>query len=166
MAAAADILATYRSPRRTLRRMLAEGAGEARCLAVLTGGCALTFVAQWPRLAREAHLVEAHLGGPDLEARMGGALFGWMVVAPLALYLIAGLAHLACRALGGRAAGAESRFALFWALLAASPVALLHGLAAGFAGPGRRIALALGLAWCAAFAVFWVLGMREAGWRR
>lgn len=161
MAAVADILATYRSPGRALRRMLGAGVGEARCLAALMGGCALTFVAQWPRLAREAHL-----GGPDLEARMGGALFGWMVVAPLALYLIAGLAHLACRALGGRAAGAESRFALFWALLAASPVALLHGLAAGFAGPGRRLALAVGLAWCAVFVVFWALGMREAGWRR
>lgn len=161
MAAVADILATYRSPGRALRRMLGEGAGEARCLAVLTGGCALSFVAQWPRLAREAHL-----GGPDLEARMGGALFGWMVVAPLALYAIAGLAHLACRALGGRGSGADSRFALFWALLAASPLALLHGLAAGFAGPGRRLALAVGLAWCAAFAVFWVTGMREGGWRR
>ncbi|MAU54106.1 MAG: YIP1 family protein [Roseovarius sp.] len=155
-----DIVATYRGPRRVVRRLLAMGAREDRALALLMGGCILVFVAQWPRLAREAHLA-----GEALNPRLGGALMGWIVIAPLIFYLLAFLSYLAVRLLRGRISGYGARLALFWAFLAASPLLLLHGLVAGFVGPGAGLSL-IGAIWCGVFLWFWLSGVREAGWGR
>ena len=153
-----DIVATYRGPRRVVGRLLAMGVREDRALALLMGGCALVFVAQWPRLAREAHLA-----GEALNARLAGALLGWMVIAPLMFYLLAFLSQLVARMIGGRATGYGARIALFWAFLAASPLLLLHGLVAGFIGPGAGLNV-VGAIWCGVFLWFWLSGLREAGW--
>lgn len=155
-----DIVATYRGPRRVVGRLLAMGAREDRALALLMGGCILVFVAQWPRLAREAHLA-----GEALNPRLGGALMGWIVIAPLIFYLLAFLSYLAVRLLRGRISGYGARLALFWAFLAASPLLLLHGLVAGFVGPGAGLSL-IGAIWCGVFLWFWLSGVREAGWGR
>jgi hypothetical protein len=153
-----DIVATYRGPRRVVRRLLDMGQREDRALVILIAACAVMFVAQWPRLAREAHL-----SGEALNPLLGGALLGWVFIAPLMLYALALLSHGLARMIGGRGTAYGARLALFWALLAASPLILLHGLVAGFVGPGPGLQ-AVGLIWCGVFGWFWISGLREAEW--
>ena len=153
-----DIVASYRGPRAVMRRLLAMGQNEGRALAILMAGCALTFVGQWPRLAREAHLT-----GQELNALLGGALLGWLFIAPLAFYALAFLSHLIARAFGGAGRGYGARLALFWAHLAAAPLLLLHGLVAGFIGPGPGLT-AVGVVWCTVFLWFWLVTLHEAEW--
>ena len=157
MAVSTDILRTYRAPRRVLREKLANGEREDRALATLIGACVLIFVAQWPLLSRQAYL------DPSIpfDARMGGALMGWLFIAPISAYVIAAASHLVARLAGGRGTWFGARLALFWALLAASPLWLLNGLVAGLIGPGAALN-AVGLAAVAAFLVFWGAGLWEA----
>ena len=82
-------------------------------------------------------------------------------IVPLFLYLVAGLVALIARLLGSRMTGYGARLALFWALLAASPLILLWGLTAGFVGPGIEMTI-VGALWCAAFLWFWITGLRVA----
>ena len=51
--------------------------------------------------------------------------------------------------------------ALFWSLLASSPLMLLHGLMAGFSGPGPALNV-VGVVWLAVFGWFWFTGLRLA----
>ncbi|SEL93517.1 hypothetical protein SAMN04488077_10171 [Roseovarius tolerans] len=153
-----DIVATYRGPRRVVRRLLDMGEREDRALVMLVGACVVVFVAQWPRLAREAHLAER-----DLNPLLGGALMAWLFIAPLLLYAIALISHGIARLSGGRGTAYGARLALFWAFLAASPLILLHGLVAGFVGPGPGLQ-GVGLIWCGVFGWFWLSGLREAEW--
>lgn len=153
-----DIVASYRGPRRVMRRLISLGEHEGRALATLVAGCLVTFVAQWPRLAREAHL-----DGVELQPLLGGALMGWVFIAPLGFYAMAFIAHLVCKAFGATGPAFNSRFALFWSYLAASPFILLHGLVAGFVGEGAGLT-AVGAIWLAVFLWFWLSNMREAGW--
>jgi hypothetical protein len=154
-----DIVASYRrGPRPVMRRLLAMGPNEGRALAILMAGCGVTFIGQWPRLAREAHL-----GDQALNPLMGGALLGWLIIAPLVFYVLALASHLVCRVAGARGDAFGSRLALFWAYLAASPLLLLHGMVAGFIGPGPPLTV-VGAAWLAVFLWFWLSNLREAGW--
>ncbi|MEI4231490.1 YIP1 family protein [Roseovarius sp. D22-M7] len=155
-----DIVATYRGPRRVVRRLLSMGVREDRALVILIGACILVFVAQWPRLAREAHL-----SGDALNPLLGAALLAWLFIAPLLLYALALLSHGIARLTGGRGSAYGARLALFWAFLAASPLILLHGLVAGFVGPGPGLQL-VGLIWCGVFGWFWLSGLYEAEWSR
>ena len=86
---------------------------------------------------------------------------GWLFIAPLALYAIAALSHLIARALGGQGSWYSARLALFWSLLAASPLWLLNGLVAGFIGPGLQLGLTSAIA-LAVFLIFWGLSLIEA----
>lgn len=158
MSVAADIVATYRRPRRVMRRLLDLGTREDRALAVLMAGCVVVFVGQWPRLAREAHLT-----GQELNPLLGGALMAWIFIAPLLLYAVAMISHLAARVLGGKGSGYGARMALFWSFLAASPLILLHGLVAGFIGPGFQLQI-VGVFWLVVFGWFWAMNLREAEW--
>ncbi len=153
-----DIVATYRSPRRVFRRQLALGAREDRALAVLMAGCVVVFIAQMPRLARQAHL-----SGEDLNPLLGGTLLAWVFIAPLILYALALIAHWAARAFGGKGSPYGARMALFWTILASSPLILLNGLVAGFIGPGPALSL-VGLVWLAVFGWFWGACLYEAEW--
>lgn len=151
-----DIAASYRRPGAVVRAHLAREVSEPRALAWLMGACGVMFVAQWPRLARESHIQ-----GSELQPAMGGALLATVIFLPLIFYVVAALSQLAARATGSRMSGYAARLALFWALLAASPLALLYGLVAGFVGPGGALSL-VGLAWLVAFLWFWSTGLREA----
>jgi hypothetical protein len=157
MAVTLDILRGWRAPRALIREKLGQGVREDRALAVVMGACLLFFVAQWPRLSREAFL---HPEVP-LDARMGGALLGWVFIAPLLFYAVAGLSHLVARLLGGKGTWFSSRLALFWALLAVSPLALLNGLVAGFIGEGPAATL-VGLLVLAGFLYLWISMLIEA----
>jgi hypothetical protein len=150
MSVTSQILATYRNPRRVMRGMLAAGRREDRALAILVAGCVLAFVAQWPRLARDAYVQDA-----ELDVLLGGALMAWIFIAPLLLYVLAALSRLAAAALRGQGTHYSARLALFWSWLAAAPVLLLHGLTAGFVGPGPALDL-IGLIWFGLFGWFWL----------
>lgn len=157
MGMAADIAATYRSPRRVMRRHLAMGVREDRALMYLITACALIFVSRWPDLRRQAFVDDT----VPFDALIGGALLGWLFIAPLALYALAAVSHLAVRALGGRGSWYTARLALFWALLAASPLWLLNGLVAGFVGAGAQLSLT-GVLALAVFLLFWGINLHQA----
>lgn len=144
MAIVTDILRGWRDPRALIRSK--RGQGEGATLALLLGACALLFVAQWPRLSREAYL---HPEVP-MDARLGGALLGIVFVLPLVLYGVAAVSALVVRV-----AGPAARIALSWALLCLTPLLLLHGLASGFLGQGAAVTL-LGLLVAAGFGYLWV----------
>lgn len=156
MPVTADITATYRGPRQVMARLLDAGRREDRALMFLMVFCAVAFVAQLPALARRAHLE-----GSDLNMLMGGALMGAIFMLPLVLYILAALSHLVARAFGGRGDWYSARLALFWSLLATAPLLLLHGLVAGFIGPGPALQL-VGALWLGVFLWFWISCLRLA----
>ena len=153
-----DIVATYRGPGRVVARLLAAGPREDRALVILMGGCLVMFVAQWPRLARQSYQT-----GEEMQMLLAGALFGILFILPLIMYGLSFLSYLVMRVFGARQDGYGARLALFWALLAASPVMLLWGLVAGFIGPGTQLT-AVGFLWVIAFLWFWIAGLKQAGW--
>ncbi len=155
-----DIAATYRRPRGMFRRLYDTGGREERALMLVFAGCLMMFIAQTPRLAREAYLQ-----GHDPWPVIGTTLAAWVFVAPLMLYALSYLSYLFLRAFGGICPALYARLALFWAFLAASPVVLLHGLLAGMAGPGAVLNV-VGAIWLAVFLLFWLAGLSEAGWGR
>ncbi|WP_373352973.1 hypothetical protein [Pseudoroseicyclus sp. CXY001] len=156
MAVSTDILASWWSPRAVMRRLTAAGRREDRSLVFLMAGCFVIFVAQWPRLARVAEAT-----GTELAQLMAYEFLAWMFVWPLALYLLTGLAAGLLRLLRSGIEGWQLRLSLFWALLAATPGALLYGLMAGFVGPAPGTHL-VGALWIAGFAFIFVAGLREA----
>ena len=153
-----DIIHSYRAPRAVMRKHLARGRREDRALVWLLSACLLIFVAQWPRLARQAHLDDEI----PFAGMMAGALFGWLFLAPLIFYALAGLVHLGRRMAGQRAGdGYAARLVIFWSLLAVTPLWMLHGLLAGALGPGV-VTMVAGLGVLAVFVAFVATGLREA----
>lgn len=157
MSLSADILRSYRAPRRVLRRQLAAGQREDRALGYLMVACVLIFVAQWPSLARAAQLDPS----VPFQARLGGALMGVLFVLPLLAYGLAFLLWLVMRPFGAVSAYA-TRLALFWALLAVSPLMLMQaGLTSALGGAGMAVQV-FGLGVLAAFLVILFAGLRAA----
>ena len=140
-----------------MRRLLDMGAREDRVLAFLMGFCVIAFIAQLPRLAREAHIQ-----GQDLSMMMAGALMGSVFILPLILYALAAITHLVRKTLGRGGSGYSSRLALFWSLLASTPILLLYGLVGGFIGPSAALQL-IGLVWVGVFLWFWIASLRVSG---
>ncbi|MEO9652889.1 MAG: YIP1 family protein [Roseobacter sp.] len=156
MAVTRNITATYRGPGRVVNALLAADQREDRALAYLMAGCMVVFIAQMPRLARQAHIE-----GADLNMLMGATLLAWVFIAPLILYCLAGLSHLIAKIFRGQGSFYGARLALFWALLASSPLMLLNGLVAGFIGPGLELQI-VGLFWVVFFSWFWMGGLIAA----
>ncbi len=167
MAISTDIIRTWRGPRQVFRGLLDQGPREDRLIFVVMVGCFLMFVAQLPMLARIAwQSQELAAANPDYEVRelqmlIGSAFFGWLMVMPLVLYLLAGLVFLVLRLFRRPINGHGARLALFWAVLATAPVFLLLGLLTGLNGPGPGATL-VAVIWGLALVVFWVQGLREA----
>lgn len=164
-----DMLASWRRPRAVIARKLAEGPREDRALATLMGACGMIFVAQWPGLAREAHLtrIAAEAAGtpldqvPSLQALMGSRLMALVFIAPLFFYALAGISQLVARAMGGKGTGFGARLALFWALFCTTPLMLLQGLVTGFVGPGAGAGM-VGMLVFAGFLYLWINMLIEA----
>lgn len=152
-----EIRLSWRAPRTAIRRQLADGLREDRALIYLVVACLLIFVAQWPRLSREAHLDPS----VPLDARIGAALLGWLFMAPLFFYALAALSHLVARALGGQGSWFSARLALFWTLLVVSPLFLFDGLVAGFLGDGPQRVIS-GAILLGGFVLHWMLTLAEA----
>jgi hypothetical protein len=148
------ILRTWRQPRQVLRALLAQDRREGRLLMYLTLALGLVFLAQWPRLSRQA---TPEVG---VDALMAGALFGIMFIGPLLLYAIGAVLTLGLR-IAAPVEGFAVRLALFWALLATSPLVLAQAALAALAGPGG-LATGTGLVVLAAFVALLVAGLRVA----
>ncbi|AXI56939.1 YIP1 family protein [Sulfitobacter sp. JL08] len=151
-----DIAATYRGPRKVMQRLLDMGQREDRALIFVMAACVITFIAQWPYLARRAHLEDVELNG-----LLAGSLMAWIIVAPLLLYVLAWFSHVLARLVGGKGSYYSARIALFWAFLATSPLMLLHGLMRGFIGTGTQEQI-IGLVWLGCFLWFWLAGLWQA----
>ena len=144
------MLLTWRAPRRVMRAQRALT--DAALVVVLLAAMALFFAAQLP-VHKSAALADPSI---PMEARVGGALFALIGIAPLLAYGAAALLSALSR---GRLPGHAARVALFWALLAVAPAVLLCGLVEGLLG--RHPALqGLQLATFAAFLWFWISGLR------
>lgn len=139
-----------------MRRILAAGPREDRAIATLAAGCLVLFVASWGRLAREAAET-----GQELVPLMSNTLYATLFVVPLLMYGIAALSHLIAKPFGAKGGWFAARMALFWTLLATSPLLILWGLTSGLIGPGPQEQIT-GLIWLVAFVVLWTLNLREA----
>jgi len=117
----------------------------------------LTACAEAILLAREAHLNDA----VPLEGLLAGALFGWVFIAPLLFYALGGILGFVLRLVVPGTEGFDVRLAVFWALLVASPLVLLHGLAMGVIGTGAGVSLTFVIV-VAVFMVVLVAGLRVA----
>ena len=89
-----------------------------------------------------------------------GCVLALLATVPV-FYALAALAHLVARLFGAKGSWYGARIALFWALLAVSPLMLLQGLVAGFLGQGVQLSLISGLVFVA-FLAIWGAGMRVA----
>lgn len=158
MAVTTEILRTYRAPGRVMRQLLSHGATEGRAVAYLMAACFVIFIGQWPRLSRQATL---YPDGPPLEAQVQATFFAWVLAAPLLFYGIAALSHLIALPLGGKGTWLGARLALFWTLLAISPLMLLYGLVAGFLGAGPQLTL-VGAVVALAFCAIWLISLFES----
>ena len=152
-----DLLASYTRPRQVIRRLLDRGENDAFAFGILMIACFVLFVSRWPSLAREAHL------DPEipLQALLGGALMGLVLIAPLMFYVIAGFSHLVAKIFHGKGNFYGARLSLFWSLLVVSPMVLLRGLVDGFIGAGPQATLMAGVL-SLAFIYIWLACLIEA----
>ncbi len=156
MAVSRDMFRTWRHPRVVMRELLAMGRREDRALAFLMAGCAITFVAQWPRLQREAFMT-----GEDFTQLMSYDLLAWIFMWPLVLYGIAALAHLVAKLFRGKGTFYTARLSLFWTLLSTTPIMLFYGLLTGLNGNVAATQI-VGALWLLAFVVIWIATLIEA----
>lgn len=171
MAVTTQILRSYTRPRQVMRALIAANRGgdrpEARGFVYLLAGLLIIFISQLPDLmgvgVAQMELSETLTGedGPaPTDARLAITLFAWLFVWPLILYLIGGLSHLVARGLGGKGQGVDARMALFWAVLAVSPLFLLRGMAS--VSQAAEMVLVVNYAIALAFFWIWLSGLVEA----
>ena len=132
-----------------------RGTPERVLIVILMAAMLIFWVAQAPGHARAAHLDPS----VPLDARLGGALLAVVFMMPLVAYVVAELVAFASRLTPWRVSSADSRLALFWALLAVAPAMLLSGLTLGLAGPGAALSLTRAVAGTG-FLVIWGAGLR------
>lgn len=146
------LLASWVRPAQVLRGL--RDMPERALIVILMAALAVFFIAQWPVHARAAHLDPSI----PLAARLGGAGLAVMFIMPLLAYALATVSAAVMRLIGRRIDPRHARLALFWALLAVSPVMLLAGLSAGLSGPGVATTLVQALAGIG-FVVIWMAGL-------
>lgn len=162
MAVTSDIIRTWRGPRAVMRNLLNQGQREDRALAYLMAACIIIFIAQWPRLSRLAAGFDGvGAEAPELSQLVAYEFLGWLIVWPLIFYAVAAVSHVVAKVFGGQGDWYGARLALFWALLATTPMALLYGLMAGFLGPVAGAGL-VGIFWLLSFFIIWIKCQREA----
>jgi len=158
-----DVFRAWGRPRTVMRRLLNAGERENRALAILMAGCLLIFVAQWPRLVRLSEGIDLPAGAEvqELSQLIAYSLVSWLIVWPLIFYIAAGITRILARVVRGKGTGYGARLAMFWAVLASTPAALLYGLLAGFNGETLGTQ-AVGAVWLVGFVWIWVQSLRES----
>lgn len=153
------IFASWRRPGQVVRGLspMREGA----LLAILMGAMLVFLIAQMPAHARAAALDPA----VPFAGRMAGAVTAVLLIGPLLAYAAASILELALRLTPWRIAPANSRLALFWALMAVTPAVLLSGLVEGIIGPGSALSLTRLIAG-AGFLAIWFAGIRALAVRK
>ena len=148
MSIVSNVIRTYRSPSNAFELMYARPANEATSLGYLMGACFLTYVAQWPYLARQAHLEEF-----NLQTSLAASLLAWLLIAPLLLYTLAIVLYFFHKLFKGSKSSAQIRMGFFWSFLAATPIMMLFGLVKGFLGDGTAENI-VGFFWFVALSYF------------
>ncbi len=99
--------------------------------------------------------------GGEFAPGAAGVAMGTLFLAPLLFYLLSAISGLIARLLNWRVSWRHARVALFWALLAATPLVLLEGIALLVFGefPALQILSWLTIAF---FAWVWVGGLLAA----
>jgi len=184
LALISDIVHSYRAPRAAFDGLLSRGADDKTGLVFLMLAMGIGFVSQMPGVARRANTVDPELDAAIMAERgdvrpiegaevpeglvdakfqlfISSELTIWFLILPLALYGLATLGHLVLRAIGRRPDSTASRLALFWALLVATPLKLLHGLVLGLIGSGPALTL-VGALWFALLMWNWTMNLRVA----
>ncbi|MDO5529604.1 MAG: hypothetical protein Q4F71_09395 [Paracoccus sp. (in: a-proteobacteria)] len=153
------VMLSWVRPAKVVRGL--SGMSEGAMLAVLMGAMVVTLIAQMPGHSRAAHL------DPSIPfaGRMAGAMIAVLFIMPLIAYGVAALVAGLSRLTPWRLEGADSRLALFWALLAVSPAMLLSGLVGGFVAPGPAHSLTHAVAG-AGFVLIWGAGIYALAVRR
>ena len=157
MAVTVDIVRAHTRPRTVMAKLLSMGHREDRILAMLMGACFIMFAAQWPYRARQSHLE-----GSNLTDMLQTDMFGLIFVMPLMMYGFAALSHLIAKVFRGKGTWFGARLALFWALLASTPILVLWGLAKGFVGPDHPATGIVAALWFAIFLWIWLSSLFEA----
>ena len=127
-------------------------------LVYLLAGCFITFMGQLPGLLAMPLVAE---DAPPREALVGITFFGWLFVWPLLFYLLAACGHLLAGLLGGKGTYLRARAALFWTVLAVSPLMLLRGMVEVLIGPGVQL-IAVDSIVALAFCALWSISLIEA----
>ena len=155
MALTSDIVQSWHSPRRVVRRLRSAGRSEPFVFTFLFVFLLMAFVSLAPYLARQTAL------NPDvtLYQRLFGAALGLLALVPF-FYLLAALGHLVARLMGGTGGYYDGRLALFWALACSTPGTLFLGLVRSFHGDGPVVTV-LGLALFICFIALYSLMLRE-----
>ncbi len=149
MAVTTDIVRTWRGPGAVMRDLLAQGPREDRAVAYVMAACLVVFISSLPGI--QYNVV---LGDGDFQRDASYSFLMWIMVMPLFFYGLAAVLHLIARVFGGKGTFYSARLALFWSLLASTPVLLLYGLVRGFIGPGLEADI-VGAVWVVGF--FWFL---------
>ncbi len=157
MSLTTDMRQSWTGHRIVVRRHLSRGRSEPFAFTFLFVFMILACVSQYPRAARIA------LETPEMPllAQLLGLAYGMLIFLPFA-YVLAAISHVIARALGARGTWYGARVALFYSLVAASPLMLLQGLVAGVLGLGMHSFL-VGIFALTAFVVFWALALVEVG---
>jgi hypothetical protein len=158
MSVTRDIVASWRRPRAVMRAHLARPQSEPFAFSLLVTFLILAFVAQWPRASRVA------FENPEIPIapQMLGIAFGLLAFGIPLAYAVAAASGGLLRLMTGRPLWYAARLALFWALVAVTPLMLLQGLVSGMIGPGPALTSVSVLAGLA-FLTFWVVNLIEAG---
>lgn len=154
MALGADIVASYRDAGPVLRRRRLGGQRDAEIVGQLLIACVLIFLAQWPRLLG----IAASEPSISFEELMGGALLGWVFLAPLAALGLAALTHLALLPFGATGGWQAARAALSWALMVSVPLWMLSAVVTGLDLP-KGVTAVIGLVSLAGFLWIWGRGL-------
>lgn len=144
-----DIVAAYRRPGIVMERQLASGAGEERALIFLMASCFVFFIAQLPVISREAHLTQTEMG-----PALGASILALLFIAPLGMYIVAAILRVVLWVVGCKSGWFQIRLAVFWSLLAGTPLVLLNGLTGGLIGSGIEQNI-VGFVWFGTF--LWIL---------
>ncbi len=118
-----EIVASYRNPRAAMQRQIDLVKGEERLLIYVVLATLLLVVARFPALLQLANA--AAEGEKTPMAIIAGNLTGSLFFGPLLLYALAAISHLVAKGFKGQGGFFGARLALFWALLASAPLALL-----------------------------------------
>lgn len=156
MAVTVDMVRAHTRPRLVMRKLLAMGVREDRALAMLMAACFIMLAAQWPWRAREAHMT-----GQTLTDLIQNDVYALIFFLPLVAYGIAALTHIIAKIFRGQGDWYGARLAMFWAMLASTPLLVLAGLVKGFVGLGIQNTV-VGAAWFIMFLFIWINNLWEA----